>query len=46
MKNIVPQKITNNDIKSILNNLLKIAPNLQTLKKYLKANKKNFNKFF
>ena len=39
-KNIEPQKITNNDIKPILSNLLKIDPNLKTLKKYLKANKK------
>ena len=50
MKNIKTQKITNNDIKPILNNLLKIDPNLQTLKKYLKANKKkkftNFSNTF
>ena len=39
-KNLEPQKITNNDIKPILSNLLKIDPNLKTLKKYLKANKK------
>ena len=48
--NIEPQKITTNDIKPILNNLLKIDPNLQTLKKYLKANKKkaftNFSNTF
>ena len=48
--NIDPQKITTNDIKPILNNLLKIDPNLQTLKKYLKANKKkaftNFSNTF
>ena len=50
IKNLDPQKITNNDIKPILNNLLKIDPNLQTLKKYLKANKKkaftNFSNTF
>jgi hypothetical protein len=34
------QKITTDDIKPILNNLLKIDPNLQTLKKYLKSTKK------
>ena len=39
-QNIQPQKVTNTDIKPILSNLLKIDPNLQTLKKYLKANKK------
>ena len=38
--NIESQKYSNNNIKPILNNLLKIDPNLQTLKKYLKANKK------
>ena len=46
IKNMDPQKITNNDIKPILNNLLKIDPNLQTLKKYLKANKKKAFKNF
>ena len=50
LANIEPDKITNNDIKPILNNLLKIDPNLQTLKKYLKANKKkafiNFSNTF
>ena len=38
--NMNSQKITNEDIKPILNNLLKIDPNLQTLKKYLKSTKK------
>ena len=38
--NMNSQKITNDDIKPILNNLLKIDPNLQTLKKYLKSTKK------
>ena len=38
--NLEPQKITNDDLKPILNNLLKIDPNLQTLKKYLKSTKK------
>jgi len=38
--NMNSQKITTDDIKPILNNLLKIDPNLQTLKKYLKSNKK------
>ena len=38
--NMNSQKITTNDIKPILNNLLKIDPNLQTLKKYLKSTKK------
>ena len=38
--NIENQKIANNNIKPILNNLLKIDPNFETLKKYLKANKK------
>ena len=38
--NMNSQKITTDDIKPILNNLLKIDPNLQTLKKYLKSTKK------
>ena len=38
--NMNSQKITTEDIKPILNNLLKIDPNLQTLKKYLKSTKK------
>ena len=49
--NIETQKIANNNnIKPILNNLLKIDPNFETLKKYLKANKKksftNFSNTF
>ena len=38
--NIETNKIGNNNIKPILNNILKIDPNFETLKKYLKANKK------
>ena len=38
--NMNSQKIITDDIKPILNNLLKIDPNLQTLKKYLKSTKK------
>ena len=34
-------KISNKDLKPILKNLLKIDPNLETLKKYIKSNRSN-----
>ena len=37
-------KISNKDLKPILKNLLKIDPNLETLKKYIKSSKKSKEK--